>query len=231
VVNSQLSKLAGLTLPTSLLHTARTIRLVAAEIRAAKAGPASAVPAAGACTSRVWPDATRPLSGSQEQMWALDRASGPSAAYHVPVAFLIRGTVDAAALRAALDVVVARHEVLRSTYSVLPHSGELRTTVLPPARFCVPLEQLEQGVGGLAAAVADAALAPFDLDSGPLLRVALLTGDVPDSSVLCITMHHSVRCAQRLPLAAGRRSGQPGGLPPGRAGLALWIHHPATLPA
>jgi 1-acyl-sn-glycerol-3-phosphate acyltransferase len=58
-----------------------------------------------------------PLSYAQERLWALARRDPHSVAYTVPLALRLRGALDAGALSAALDALVARHEILRTRFA------------------------------------------------------------------------------------------------------------------
>ncbi|MGB3169260.1 MAG: amino acid adenylation domain-containing protein, partial [Rhodococcus sp. (in: high G+C Gram-positive bacteria)] len=57
-----------------------------------------------------------PLSMSQQRMWFLNRLDPESAVNNIPVAIRLSGLLDIDALRAAVDDVVERHEVLRTLY-------------------------------------------------------------------------------------------------------------------
>jgi Condensation domain len=65
--------------------------------------------------------AIAPMSFAQELLWLLDRATPGLTAYNVPRAIEIRGRLDVEALRRALSDVVARHEILRTTYAAGEH--------------------------------------------------------------------------------------------------------------
>ncbi|MFE7275213.1 amino acid adenylation domain-containing protein [Streptomyces sp. NPDC057623] len=62
------------------------------------------------------PQARLPLSYAQSRMWLLQQLDPASPAYNVCLAIRLRGPLDAAALRAALQGLVDRHEVLRTRY-------------------------------------------------------------------------------------------------------------------
>ena len=58
-----------------------------------------------------------PLSFAQERLWFLDRFEPDSSVYNFAVGIKIRGDLNRTALQSALSQVVARHEVLRTTFS------------------------------------------------------------------------------------------------------------------
>ena len=105
------------TIPATVVHSGRTARGVAqalSELRGGEAGniTTSITP----IVAQTWADATRPLSANQEQMWLLSTFAG-SSAYNMPGAYVLDGTPDVDALRAALNAVAARHEVLRMRFA------------------------------------------------------------------------------------------------------------------
>ncbi len=65
-----------------------------------------------------------PLSYAQERQWFLWQLDPHSAAYHIPSALRLKGTLDLAALQRSFDTLLARHESLR-THSA---SGRQRHT-------------------------------------------------------------------------------------------------------
>src|SRR5437867_3135380 len=58
-------------------------------------------------------------SFAQERLWFLDQLQPGDPAYNLHVALRLEGDLDAAALERALEVVVARHEALRTTFPTL----------------------------------------------------------------------------------------------------------------
>src|SRR5687768_6495149 len=57
-----------------------------------------------------------PLSHAQELLWLYEQKTPRTAAYNVPLVRRIRGPLSIEALRRALDIVVARHESLRTRF-------------------------------------------------------------------------------------------------------------------
>lgn len=148
-----------------------------------------------------WSDNSRPVSCSQREMWTLDTAVQGCAlgnpAYNVSVAFQITGEIDTKTLIAAFTMVAQRHEVLRSRFAV-DGTGALRAVIKANNVYRVEMRQ-EFSVSDIDAAVRAEAAAPFTIEEGPLLRVALLH-DTKNSlahratskAVLVVTMHHIV---------------------------------------
>ncbi|MFC4852117.1 amino acid adenylation domain-containing protein [Actinophytocola glycyrrhizae] len=136
--------------------------------------------------------ATVPLSYAQERVWFMDQVAPGEAAYHIAVPLRIRGELDVTALRAALAGLVARHESLRTRF---PADADGRPTVVVADHVEVPL-RIEQAADEEAAQrlVDAAAVEPFDLADGPLLRALLveLADDGPGDHVLLLSKHHIV---------------------------------------
>ncbi|WP_158702413.1 condensation domain-containing protein [Kitasatospora sp. MMS16-BH015] len=121
--------------------------------------------------------------------------------YLLSEAFRLTGPVDPARLRAALGLVLSRHQVLRSVFPqegdhcalVFDRSG-LPTEASEAEAFEAETFEQEAGFPSVAAAARaglDRATRPMELDRGPLLRVWL--GRVsPTESVLVVAGHHLV---------------------------------------
>ncbi|NYI93924.1 amino acid adenylation domain-containing protein/non-ribosomal peptide synthase protein (TIGR01720 family) [Streptomonospora nanhaiensis] len=134
-----------------------------------------------------------PLSYGQERLWFVDRLHGPSAAYNVPLAFRLRGAVDADALEAALHDVVARHAVLRTVYAEDTAEGAaegaVRSRVLAPGEVGRLLRVRDVAAADLDARLAEVLHEPFDLGADPAVRAALLRL-APDDAVLAFAFPH-----------------------------------------
>jgi amino acid adenylation domain-containing protein len=133
-----------------------------------------------------------PMSYAQELLWLLERASPGMHGYNVPRTVRLRGALDRGALQAALDDIVARHEVLRSTFDLV--DGEPRQLVHEPAPVAIAFTDLCDRAPDLResearALVRELSRRPFDLTSDPQLRVSLIRLAAADH-VLLLESHH-----------------------------------------
>ena len=186
----------------SLLATQLVARLAAAtgtrlEVRTVFAEPTVAELAArlegrgGACDDdaprlerRTRPQRV-PLSAAQRRLWFLNRfnASGGDVdgVYNVPVALRLRGTLDIAALEAALHAVQTRHETLRTVFGEL--EGVPFQRVLEPRAAAIPLEVSDIAEAEIDEWVRRIAAPGFDLATTVPLRAHLLRVVGADSAV------------------------------------------------
>ncbi|MFE2290347.1 amino acid adenylation domain-containing protein [Streptomyces sp. NPDC059452] len=139
-----------------------------------------------------------PLSPAQQRLWFLNQLGQGSATYHLPFAVRLTGDLDVAALGAALDDVVARHESLRTVFP--DDGGRPRQRIVPAAEARVDLPVLPvpppaptsveaSGEAALTRALASAAVESFDLSQQLPLRAALFA-DGDDQHVLLLVLHH-----------------------------------------
>ncbi len=172
-----------------------------------------------------------PLSPAQQRMWFLNRfedlgdgtVTAGSAAYNLPFALRLTGDLDVDALSAALDDVVARHEVLRTVY---PETSDGPAQTVLAGGAPLPRLVVARAVASeIAAAVYELATTPFDVTWEVPIRVRLLelTDATPDPQfVLAVVAHHIAADASSMaPLVrdimtaytARRGGGEPAWLP------------------
>ena len=133
------------------------------------------------------PDTAIPLSFMQQRLWFIEQLEPGSAAYNVSVMFRLRGRLDRAALRNALQAVVNRHAALRTHFTDV--LGEARQVVDEDFVLAMPIDEVREAeVAAVARGVAQRA---FDLATGPLVRVHLLAIDGGDHALIVVA-HHSV---------------------------------------
>ena len=159
-----------------------------------------------------------PLSSGQRRLWFLEQWSPDTPAYNIAVNYRVAGPLDLDALQGAFDDLVARHEPLRTTFTVDEHGDPLQL-VHPPAPCdfeVLPVGDEEDARRALAAE----AHRPFSLERGPLLRVRVLRLG-PQDHRLTLVIHHVVFDGWSLPVLlrdlqacyAHRRDGLPPRLP------------------
>ncbi|ELQ06746.1 non-ribosomal peptide synthetase PvdD, partial [Pseudomonas fluorescens BRIP34879] len=128
-----------------------------------------------------------PLSYAQERQWFLWQLEPSSAAYHIPSALRLKGQLDIAALQRSFDTLLARHESLRTRLRQDPD----RTVQVIEPHLALPITLADIDETLLQARVEALIAEPFDLQQGPLLRVALLRL-AADEHVLVLVQHHIV---------------------------------------
>ncbi|MBV4459306.1 non-ribosomal peptide synthase/polyketide synthase [Pseudomonas sp. COR58] len=180
-----------------------------------------------------------PLSYAQERQLFLWQMDPHSTAYHIPSALRLKGALDVAALERSFNALVARHESLRTTF--VEQEEKTCQVIHPHMPLSVSVEPLAPG---LDAAAVDAAVKafvesetarPFNLQQGPLLRVALLKV-ADDDHVMALIQHHiisdgwsmQVLVGELIKLYAADTAGQPLTLPPlavQYADYAIWQRH------
>jgi amino acid adenylation domain-containing protein len=133
-----------------------------------------------------------PLSASQQRIWFFQQLEPGSSVYNIGAVFALAGPLDVAALEASVGAIVARHEILRSTYS--ERDGEPRIDVHPPAPWKLTLADLSGSDGEAVRAEAEELrkkeqARPFDLGKDFPLRT-LLVRLSPELHHLVVTFHH-----------------------------------------
>ncbi|MFF2555613.1 non-ribosomal peptide synthase/polyketide synthase [Nocardia sp. NPDC058058] len=128
-----------------------------------------------------------PLSLAQQRMWVVNQLYPESGAYNVPAAIRLTGTLDRAALAAALRDLVRRHELLRTRYPKLD-SGEVQQ-VLAVDDVHFDLTPVPVSANGIDDRIAEIVSAGFDVTIAPPVRIALLSVS-PTDHVLVVVMHH-----------------------------------------
>ncbi|HET7695315.1 MAG TPA: amino acid adenylation domain-containing protein [Vicinamibacterales bacterium] len=230
---SRIREVFQVELPLRALFETPTIAGLAAAIEAAGSGGAAA-PVRLPLTA-VPRDRALPLSFAQERLWLVDQLDPGNAAYNMPGAFRLHGAVNVDALRRALQEIVGRHEILRTTFAVV--DGEPRQRIHPPGEWRaelidlgdLPADRREQAASEISRRHAQE---PFDLAAGPLFRATLVQIEAEDC-LLILNAHHvvfdgssaGVLMRELAAIYDAFRSGQPSPLPPPAlqyADFAVW---------
>jgi amino acid adenylation domain-containing protein len=171
-----------------------------------------------------------PVSFSQQRLWLLDQIEPGVPTYNMAYALWLDGPLDADALQRAIDTVVARQAVLRTSivgFDGVPEQIVSDTGAVPVERIEIPqgLEVAERvrRAGDIAA---ELARRPFDLAAAPLLRAALIVVG-PNRHLLSLVMHHIISDGESMKVLIGDLSaayraemtGEPPVLPP------MWMEY------
>src|SRR5690606_3467563 len=113
--------------------------------------------------------------------------------YGVSFCLHLEGDLDVEVLSSAVDVLVQRHETLRSKFTSVDGDPTVEVESLHFEVPLVVLSRLSQGTrSALVEKLAEAhALRPFDLSRAPLLRVHLIELD-SKVFLLLMSMHHII---------------------------------------
>jgi Condensation domain len=135
-----------------------------------------------------------PLSFAQQRLWFLQQMNPQSPAYNMPVASRLLGKLDVKALEQALNEIVQRHEILRTTFQMV--DAQPMQVISPSAVLILPLFDLTHLPETIREAKAHRLAVenlrqPFDLVNGPLVRARLVRMNVEDH-VLLLAMHHII---------------------------------------
>ncbi|MBW4569856.1 MAG: amino acid adenylation domain-containing protein [Tolypothrix carrinoi HA7290-LM1] len=135
-----------------------------------------------------------PASFAQQRLWFIDQLIPGNAIYNVPTVIRLTGRLNLAALKQTFNEIVRRHETLRTTFIVL--DGQPLQAIAPSLTIpfsILDLQQLpsdEREIETKRIITAEIER-PFDLSTGPLLRVTLLQlGET--EHILLLNMHHII---------------------------------------
>jgi amino acid adenylation domain-containing protein len=165
-----------------------------------------------------------PLSSAQQRMWFFSELQPGSAVYNIPSALRLKGELNLPALRAALDAIVLRHEILRTRF--VPEGGSPVQLVVEAGS--VPLSETDlsgepaaQREDALQRLLVEESRRPFDLGRDPVVRATLIRLGKTEQ-VLTLVVHHiasdlwawGVLLREFSALYGGFAAGKPAALPP-----------------
>jgi amino acid adenylation domain-containing protein len=126
-------------------------------------------------------------SFAQERLWFVERFQPRGAVYNMPLALRLTGRLNGPALRAALDLLLRRHEPLRTRF--MERDGKPEQIVDPPGPMAFKEIDLRHAPATFKDRLHAEAARPFDLAAGPVIRAILYRLDEA-VHVLLLTMHH-----------------------------------------
>ncbi|MES1243271.1 MAG: amino acid adenylation domain-containing protein [Acidobacteriota bacterium] len=124
------------------------------------------------------------LTPGERALWFLQQLDPAGSSYTIAGAARVLGDIQESDLRRRFQAMVDRHPALRSTFTAV--DGE-------PVRRIAPVAEVDfqaEDVGDLARRIDEEVFRPFDLETGPLLRVRLLRS--VGETVLTLAIHHLI---------------------------------------
>ncbi|MCS4310434.1 amino acid adenylation domain-containing protein [Pseudomonas sp. BIGb0381] len=146
---------------------------------------ATAFDPAGLSIARVDQHIDQPLSPAQQRVWLMQQLQPSDSSFNMSSNVRLRGALDTQALQRALQRVIRRHAILRTTYH--QQQGEARQRIQADSALTLQLATLSQAQW--AQAEHEMAARPFDLSvEAPLRAVLYRLGE--QEHVLQLVLHH-----------------------------------------
>ena len=187
-VISRIRHVAGVEVPLRHIFEWPTIAELVVKIEEIKTDESVVLPP----INRASRDRALPLSFAQRRLWFLNQLEPNNPYYNIPMALRLKGTLDVESLKSALNEIIRRHEVLRTTYVL---EGDRPAQVISPGLKIdmpvvdlshVPAESQDSMVRQMAV---ENGRHVFNLQTGPLIRASLLKL-AKQEHVLLFNTHH-----------------------------------------
>ena len=135
-----------------------------------------------------------PLSFAQQRLWFLDQLEPGNPVYNHTFSLHLTGPLKRDILEQSFNAIVARHEVLRTTFATVQDQPlqHIAAELFIPVRFVdlLHVSYVEQEAQ-VQAMTRSEAVSVFDLGTGPLLRMTLLRLSEQEH-VLLLIVHHII---------------------------------------
>ncbi|RBL90067.1 non-ribosomal peptide synthetase [Chitinophaga flava] len=136
-----------------------------------------------------------PVSPSQRRLWILSQFDKGTLAYNIPFSVKLNGSYHIESLKRAITAVIGRHEILRTVFRE-NEQGDVRQWILSEEEVSLQIDYQDYRAHSSPQLQADAYMVAdnaktFDLENGPLMRVALLQLTDTDY-VFYYNLHHII---------------------------------------
>jgi amino acid adenylation domain-containing protein len=135
-----------------------------------------------------------PLSFPQQRLWFLNKMEQEGANYNVAIMFNLEGHVNEALLNHSINLVIARHEDLRTTFKDnvdLPYQDVAEELLVSLNVILIEGESKDIIESKAYHTANELNVIPFDLAAGPLIRPHLIYLD-KQHSILLMSIHHTI---------------------------------------
>jgi amino acid adenylation domain-containing protein len=135
-----------------------------------------------------------PLSFAQQGLWFINQLTPDAPTYNIPVVISLKGYVNLAVLQDSLNEIIRRHEVLRTSFTVVDEQPV--QVINPPVPLTLAVEDLRTLKTSDCTQVAqrlasEFAQQPFDLSDQLLLRAKIFQLDNKNYQLI-VTLHHII---------------------------------------
>ena len=131
-----------------------------------------------------------PASFMQQRLWFLDQLQPGNPVYNLVWSTRLRGKLNFVALQQAVNAVVSRHEILRTSF--IERDGSPTQLIADEVAAPVGRESFSNGAGkNLGRRMIELAKQPFDLHNAPLFRVTVLRSSEHECTLMLV-MHHII---------------------------------------
>ncbi|MCM3342854.1 amino acid adenylation domain-containing protein [Paenibacillus sp. MER TA 81-3] len=127
-----------------------------------------------------------PLSSAQKRMYVLQQLQGAEQTYNMPNVFRLEGPLDRERISEALQALIRRHEVLRTSFEMV--EGRPVQIIHDAVEFAISYTETDEG--DTSKAIREFYF-PFDLTCAPLLRAGLMRLQ-EEHHLLLFDMHHII---------------------------------------
>lgn len=125
------------------------------------------------------------VSSAQKRLFFLHSLLQDNMAYNMPTVMVLEGAVNRQKVQEAFEVLISRHESLRTTFTML--DGHLVQKIQDKVPFELEYRESKENID----AIIKSFLRPFDLATAPLLRASLVKIEENIYLFLC-DMHHII---------------------------------------
>lgn len=137
-----------------------------------------------------------PLSHAQQRVWFLEQYSEHSNAHNIAASFELNGPLDIQVLKQSFNIIVQRHESLRTVFTTEGNNVVQQVLDHMPCELLeIEQQTLEQEGTSTHSKLLSLAARIFDLEQGPLFQLTLIKcGDKcgEQKNILSIVMHHII---------------------------------------
>jgi amino acid adenylation domain-containing protein len=144
----------------------------------------------------------QPLSYAQQGLWFINQLNPDSSTYNIPIVISLQGCINLVALQDSLNEIIQRHEVLRTSFTVV--DGHPTQVVNQAVTLTLAVEDLRSRSDSYGVSLSETectqegqrlamefAQQPFDLSCQSLLRAKILFLNDKNSQLL-VTLHHII---------------------------------------